>query len=418
MSQTYYAPSKEPTCHLFLGGIPEVKKRLGIQITSAGSSDCDDDNNMVKKTIVAVLENENRSGATSNTAEVKILGVYAIATFVTENEATAARELLVSYKDGFFPKVTFACEKQKIENSTKTVPHSAYSIKNLPFIPKGLIIEENFISEEEEKGLHDFISVKNAEKFDTSIKRRVQHYGFRFDYQSLKASDKKLAEEKSKVEIIPEELLGIFKCADEVNGASKSENDYTTPRSYNQVTVNEYHPGIGIAAHCETHSCFHDGFCSVSLLGGIVMDFTFEGEVDANVDKAGAIEELKSVTERNDQFRDTTSNTELDLSMKKISIFLPPRSRITCTKESRFNWRHGIASRNTDNVDGKIRPRDFRLSLTYRCVKAEPFCDCKWKKLCDFQNPECMQLPDRIKTVEELQKRREELTLKQKQGGS
>ena len=42
---------------------------------------------------------------------------------------------------------------------------------------------------------------------------------------------------------------------------------------YNQLTVNEYFGGIGIAAHAETHSCFDEGFCSISLLGGITMDF-------------------------------------------------------------------------------------------------------------------------------------------------
>ena len=40
-----------------------------------------------------------------------------------------------------------------------------------------------------------------------------------------------------------------------------------------QVTVNEYLPGQGIAAHVDTHEAFGHTLLSLSLVSGVVMDF-------------------------------------------------------------------------------------------------------------------------------------------------
>ncbi len=86
-------------------------------------------------------------------------------------------------------------------------------------------------------------------------------------------------------------------------------------------------------------------------------------------------------------------------------MWLAPRSVVVMWDDARFCWKHAIASRTTDHVVGlegsgdKDRPtlktRQRRVSLTYRRVR-EPFCDCKAVHLCDYQNPDSMQLPNRI----------------------
>ena len=79
----------------------------------------------------------------------------------------------------------------------------------------------------------------------------------------------------------------------------------------------------------------------------------------------------------------------------RISIYLPPRSCIWFYGESRFFWKHGIAFRKTDIVDGQIIPRGRRVSLTFRKVKAfgQWGCECGEEKVCDFLNPGCLQKP-------------------------
>jgi alkylated DNA repair protein alkB family protein 8 len=44
------------------------------------------------------------------------------------------------------------------------------------------------------------------------------------------------------------------------------------PDGIDQVTVNEYLPGHGIAPHVDTHSAFQDAIASLSLGGSTVMD--------------------------------------------------------------------------------------------------------------------------------------------------
>ena len=49
----------------------------------------------------------------------------------------------------------------------------------------GLMVEEEFISEKREAELVEYLE---SQPWDDSIKRRTQHYGKRFDYKNLHAS--------------------------------------------------------------------------------------------------------------------------------------------------------------------------------------------------------------------------------------
>ncbi|CAD7928148.1 unnamed protein product [Amoebophrya sp. A25] len=363
-----------------------------------------------------------------------------------------------------FSKVSFCAlvknpkKEKSLRNTDGTRPSGAYTWATLPveLRPQGLTLEEEFITEEEEQELVEFL---HGRDWDTTLRRRVQHFGMRFDYLSLKP----VQSEHDIPDILS--LSGRF----------------SFDQQYNQVTVNEYHAGIGIAPHVETHSCFEEGFCSVSLLGGIVMDFRrmvpqkaayqkkknlagathdsvgFEDaasevitrtastassagdnlrDIDSPNDSAEDESEISSSSKQEgiavdssvpslhttngrpqEQIRGTTSTLEKNttfsaqrvMSRKKseetgppkmveqvVSLYLPRRSRITFHGEARLGWRHGIASRVSDVVDGRfIAEREYRISLTYRKVKERPHCDCAYFSLCDFQNPASMQLPKR-----------------------
>lgn len=109
-----------------------------------------------------------------------------------------------------------------------------------------------------------------------------------------------------------------------------SEGIFQTPPE--QVIVNEYEPGQGIAAHIDCEPCFGDVIASLSSGSACIMEFT-----------------------------DTRSG-------EVIEHYLEPRSRLILSGESRFNWKHGIPARKSDIINGITRPRGRRLSLTFRNV--------------------------------------------------
>merc|ERR1712194_852106 len=44
------------------------------------------------------------------------------------------------------------------------------------------------------------------------------------------------------------------------------------PHPVDQLTINEYQPGVGIAFHVDAHSAFEDGIAALTLGSGIVME--------------------------------------------------------------------------------------------------------------------------------------------------
>jgi alkylated DNA repair dioxygenase AlkB len=103
-----------------------------------------------------------------------------------------------------------------------------------------------------------------------------------------------------------------------------------TPRLVNQIGVNEYCPGQGIAQHVDY---FGGTVVSLTLGSGCIMDFTHPVDHD-----------------------------------KTVSIWLPRRSIVVLTGEARTTWRHGIKGRLKDIVNGRVVKRDRRVSLTFRDV--------------------------------------------------
>jgi alkylated DNA repair dioxygenase AlkB len=120
----------------------------------------------------------------------------------------------------------------------------------------GLTYLPNYISNQEETKL---ISLINAQIWLTDLKRRVQHYGYKYDYKARRIDS------SMKVGDLPKWLNDIAKRL-YTDGYFKAMPD--------QVIINEYEPGQGISPHIDCEPCFEDTIVSLSLLSDVTMDFT------------------------------------------------------------------------------------------------------------------------------------------------
>ncbi len=178
----------------------------------------------------------------------------------------------------------------------------------------GLCLVEKYISPEDENLILKCIG---EGQWLNDLTRRVQHYGFKYDYRARRIDP------DMKIGPIPDWCIGIGKRLQE-NGFFKTMPD--------QVIVNEYEPGQGISPHIDCEPCFGDTIASLSLGSTATMDFTIEGE------------------------------------RRKSSVFLPRRSLVILQGESRYKWKHSIPKRKTDIWDGQKVKRQRRVSLTFRSV--------------------------------------------------
>jgi alkylated DNA repair dioxygenase AlkB len=181
----------------------------------------------------------------------------------------------------------------------------------------GLKIFFDFISQEEEKELQYNI---DKSEWLSDLTRRVQHYGYKYDYKARRID---------KTFYIGEIPYWMIFLADRLNerGIINFKPD--------QAIINEYIDAQGIAAHIDCEPCFGDTIISISLSGQCVMNFQKE-----------------------------LTTKEQD----KIPLFILPRTLIVMTGESRFNWYHGIPPRKTDKFNEQVHKRQRRVSITFRKV--------------------------------------------------
>lgn len=182
----------------------------------------------------------------------------------------------------------------------------------------GLQYIENYIDEHQ----HDWLLARiNEHRWLDDLKRRVQHYGFKYDYRARKVNyDMRIGE-------LPKWLQKL---------SEKLYEDKHMPEVADQVIVNEYLPGQGISSHIDCEPCFRDIIVSLSLGSGCVMNFT-------------------------NKYNKT----------KKIPVWLAPRSLVVLSGEARYTWLHGIAARKWDEWNGQKHERQRRVSLTFRKVIIE-----------------------------------------------
>ena len=176
---------------------------------------------------------------------------------------------------------------------------SSSLIEGLEYIP-------DFVGDDYEAMLIENIQTM---EWNTSISRRTQHYGWTYPY----GSSSKLVPAPP----IPSWMLPLKSIVEEY---------FKYSLTFDQVIVNEYEPGQGIAPHIDDPKLFGETIVSVSLGSGVEMDFT-----------------KKDSTEKN-------------------SIYLSRKSMLVLKGDARYSYQHSIAKRKNDN---KV-PRGTRISITFR----------------------------------------------------
>src|SRR5262249_10659864 len=87
----------------------------------------------------------------------------------------------------------------------------------------------------------------------TELRRRVQHYGYKYDYKGRK--------------VTPEMYLGPLPAWLQPL-CQELKDRGLMPRVADQVIINEYTPGQGIAPHVDCVPCFADTIASLTLGSG------------------------------------------------------------------------------------------------------------------------------------------------------
>lgn len=184
-----------------------------------------------------------------------------------------------------------------------------------PHLPPGAGLIPDWITPAEEAALIDFL---DGGDWSDELKRRVRHFGYRYDYRA------RVATPESRIGPLPDMLQRLGRrMVEQGNFASVPD----------QVIANEYLRGQGISAHVDCEPCFGDVVASLSLLSGCEMRFACleTGELRA--------------------------------------VMLPPRSLLVLAGPARSNWTRAIPARQSDVIDGMRVMRQRRVSLTFRTMR-------------------------------------------------
>ncbi len=189
--------------------------------------------------------------------------------------------------------------------------------KSTADIVPDLLYIENYISDRK----HDeLIAHIDQNIWSNELKRRVQHYGYKYDYKARSIST------DMKVQDLPN-------WADKLGEKLVEDGHFNLLP--NQLIINEYLQGQGITDHIDCEPCFEDTIISISLGCHATMNFTHK------------------------------------YTKKRVAVILPSKSAVILKGESRYEWLHGIPARKSDIINGIKRNRQRRVSLTYRRVILE-----------------------------------------------
>ena len=194
----------------------------------------------------------------------------------------------------------------------KPVPAASPNPETIP----GLLLFPDLLTTEEQADCVKRIDAA-AEQWRSDLSRRVQHYGWRYDYKARL--------------ITPDMYLGALPDWLQQLTARLHHETGSFDRIPEQVIVNEYLPGQGISTHID-HKGFGPTIYTVSLLESWEMDFSLN-------------------------WRD------------KSPLVLTQGSCLLLTGPARSRYQHGIqARRHEPDGRGGRKPRRRRLSLTFRTV--------------------------------------------------
>lgn len=193
------------------------------------------------------------------------------------------------------------------ELNLKPIESNNSQVPGLTYIPDYISLDEQNL----------LLSIIDQQEWSTKSKRRVQHYGYQYDYKNgLLASSSYLG-------ALPNWLQNI---------AKRLESDRLTAKVPDQVIINEYQPGQGIINHIDCIPCFGRTIISLSLASPCIMNFTHAH------------------------------------TSEQLSILLLPGSLIVMQKAARYEWQHGITARKIDSYQDREITRKRRVSLTFREV--------------------------------------------------
>lgn len=179
---------------------------------------------------------------------------------------------------------------------------------------KGLSYYPSWFSIENQERIEHFIE---SQPWLTELCRRVQHYGYKYDY---KTRSRKAMQCLGELPLEFHQIIDLF----------SSQGLCNQPP--NQVIINEYTAGQGIAKHVDCIPCFGDTILIISLGSASMMRF----------------QHVKN--------------------KQRHELILEPNSLLILQAEARYDWTHEIPKRKTDLINGKRQARERRVSLTFRFV--------------------------------------------------
>ena len=180
----------------------------------------------------------------------------------------------------------------------------------------GLSYVRDFVSEDEEG---DIVAVIDQADWSSELHRRVQHYGWRYDYKARQVDS------SMRLGPLPEWAVHI---------ARRLQSKGLLHDLPDQVIVNEYIGNQGISRHTDSELSFADGIAMISLLESWEMVFR-----------------------------------ERKREGRKVLQKLERRSAAIMTGDARYRWTHEIPKRRYE--PGRVK-RERRISLTFRKVLVPP----------------------------------------------
>lgn len=181
----------------------------------------------------------------------------------------------------------------------------------------GLSLFEDFITPQVETQLTADI---DSLPWDDSLHRRVQQYGPRYVHRTGSMAGDGLRP-------IPTCLQALIARLGAIMGEVP-----------NQIIINEYLQGQGIAKHIDSPEFFGEVIASLSLLSGAMMRFDDLGPPEIR---------------------------------KRHELYLQPRSLLVLRDEARSQWRHEVPKRSADPVGKSMIERSRRISVTFRQARVQ-----------------------------------------------
>ncbi|MCC7449354.1 MAG: alpha-ketoglutarate-dependent dioxygenase AlkB [Anaerolineae bacterium] len=176
----------------------------------------------------------------------------------------------------------------------------------------GLHYVPNYLNQTDQARL---IAVIEQQPWLSDLKRRVQHYGYRYDYT------RRTVDSSAYLGVLPDWAAPL---------AERLHHDHWIAQPPDQLIVNEYQPGQGIAAHVDCVPCFGDTILSISLGSPCVMLFACADQ--------------------------------------RVPVLLEAGSLVVMQGAARYGWKHSIPARKSDVYEGRKIERGRRISLTFRKV--------------------------------------------------